>query len=75
MEVKVDIPESFIWVINYMKEWKREQKQGEIRLKYKDGGICAIEINETIRPGECNENKKNISKLIRDKHTPLEISN
>jgi len=54
MEVKVDVPESFIWVINYMKEWKKEQKQGEIRLKYKDGGICAIEINETIKPEKCN---------------------
>jgi len=56
MEIVVKVPESFIWVINYMKEWKREQKQGEIRLKYKDGGICAIETNETIKPEKCKGN-------------------
>jgi len=53
MEIVVKVPESFIWVIDYMKEWRKEQKQGEIRLKYKDGGICAIETNETIKPEKC----------------------
>ncbi len=48
--INTEIPESFIWVINYMKEWKQEQKQGELRIIYKDGGICAIEANEHIKP-------------------------
>jgi hypothetical protein len=46
----IEVPESFRWVINYMKEWQKEQKQGEMRLKYKDGGICAIETSEHIKP-------------------------
>jgi len=49
-EVKIDIPESFIWVINYMNNWFLENKTGEMRLVYKDGGICGLESKEYIYP-------------------------
>jgi len=53
-EVKIDIPESFIWVINYMNNWFLENKTGDIRLIYKEGGICGLETKEYIRPPEKN---------------------
>ena len=51
---EIEIPDSFIWVINYMNQWYLENKTGDMRLIYKDGGICGIENKEFIRPNEKN---------------------
>lgn len=48
--VKVEIPQSFHWVISRMVQWSKEQKTGKFVLNYKDGGICGIEKSEYEKP-------------------------
>jgi len=39
---EINIPDSFLWVINYMAEWYKENKDGELRLIFKSGGVCGM---------------------------------
>ncbi len=48
--IKVDVPESFKWVINQWNIWNRERKTGEFRLIFKDGGISGLEKKEYQKP-------------------------
>jgi len=48
----IEIPDSFLWVIQYMNQWCLENKTGDMRLIYKDGGICGIENKEFLRPNK-----------------------
>ena len=47
---KVEIPESFLWVISQWNIWYKEHKTGEFRLIFKDGGISGIEKKEYQKP-------------------------
>jgi len=55
--VTIEIPESFRWVVEYMKRWYEEQNDGDISLKFKDGGISTIFPTQEIKPkkGKLNE--------------------
>ncbi|MFX0134117.1 MAG: hypothetical protein ACFFDN_10785 [Candidatus Hodarchaeota archaeon] len=41
--VDVKIPKSFQWVIEFMNRWYKENKDGELRLVYKSGGVTGLE--------------------------------
>lgn len=43
MTVKIDVPASFVWVIEDMKRWNSSYTTGKFTLNFKDGGICGIE--------------------------------
>ena len=43
MMITIKIPQSFIWVIEDMKEWNKSYTTGKFTLHFKDGGICGIE--------------------------------
>ena len=48
--IKLEVPESFRWVINQWNIWNRERKTGEFRLIFKDGGISGLEKREYQKP-------------------------
>ena len=48
--IEVKVPESFLWVLAYWREWSEQNKTGDIRLIFKDGGVCRIEKTEIEKP-------------------------
>jgi len=42
MDVNVKIPRQFQWVIDFIYRWWEENKDGEIRLIFKSGGITGL---------------------------------
>lgn len=42
ISVNVKIPESFLWVIEFMNNWFLENQDGEVRLVFKSGGITGL---------------------------------
>ena len=50
----IEIPDSFFWVMEYMYQWYKENKTGDLRLVYKCGGIAGLEPKEYIKPNEKN---------------------
>ena len=50
MIIKMEVPESFKWVIEIMKSWNEQHKTGNINLIYKSGGVTGIDKKEYIKP-------------------------
>ena len=49
-KIKIEVPKSFIWVLNQWLKWNEENKTGEFKLVFKDGGICGVEKKEYEKP-------------------------
>jgi len=47
----IEIPDSFLWVIDYMAKWYQENQDGELHLIYKSGGITGMK--EKIEKYHC----------------------
>ena len=50
MIIKMDIPDSFEWVINHILNYNREHLTGEIVISYKDGGVCYMKKTQHVKP-------------------------
>lgn len=48
--VKVEVPEAFEWVLDYIKDWHYNKKTGEIRISYKSGGVTGVSKKEYHQP-------------------------
>lgn len=52
--IKVEIPESFEWVVDQMLKWRKEQKTGKFVFNFKHGGIQELEKIEKEFPPKNN---------------------
>ena len=48
--IEVKVPESFLWVLSYWIEWNEKNKNGEITLIFKDGGVCGLKKLDLEKP-------------------------
>lgn len=55
MEYTVKVNKHFKWVLDWLEYWKEENKTGEIRLVFKDGGVAGMTSSEYIKPPKNEE--------------------
>ena len=60
MTIKVEVPQSFVWVIEAMKKWNESYTTGKFTLHFKDGGICGIEPCPYIKARSAERTKTEI---------------
>ena len=41
-EKKIELPYSFLWVIEYMYQWYKENRDGDTSLIWRSGGVTGI---------------------------------
>lgn len=41
-DIALEIPYSFLWVIDYMAKWYQDNNDGELCLIFKSGGITGV---------------------------------
>lgn len=52
MTVKMEVPDQFAWVVEYILRCYTEKRFGSLTLHFHDGGVMALDNHEKILPPE-----------------------